>query len=269
MLPPLVSIIVPVYNQANYLAETLNSVLSQTYNQWECIIINDGSSDGSETIAKFFCQKDKRFSYIFQENQGVVSARNKAIRKSVGKYILPLDGDDIIEKKYLELAVPIMERDETIKITCCEVELFGYESRRMSLPSMSIRNMLSRNCCVCSSLFRRKDFDRIGGYKEYMKDGLEDWDFFLSIIAEGGKNYKIDKVLFHYRVVKDSRNRSIDKMTHDYLINNIVSHHALLYYDEYNKILNELSYIQNSRVFKLMIKIKYFIDFFKRIFIYR
>ena len=65
---PLVSIIVPCYNQAQYLPETLDSVLAQTYPYWECIIVNDGSPDNTEEIAKHYCEKDNRFKYLFKEN---------------------------------------------------------------------------------------------------------------------------------------------------------------------------------------------------------
>lgn len=261
----LVSIIVPVYNQADYLVETLDSVLSQTYNLWECIIINDGSIDDSERIALEYCKKDSRFSYIYQENQGVVSARNNAIAQSHGKYILLLDGDDMISPEYLELAVPILEKDELIKIVHCEVEMFGDNRKKMFLPDVSIRNLLSRNCCVCTSLFRRIDFDRVGGFKEYMKKGLEDWDFFLSLLAEGGETYKLNKPLFFYRILSKSRNRTIDRDTHNVLIGNIVSNHSLLYYNEYCNLLKELQSIQNSRVYKLLQKLRSSIMFMKRL----
>src|SRR5687768_10004937 len=92
---PLVSIIVPCFNQAEFLNETLQSVLSQTISDWECIIINDGSKDNSEEIALPWVDKDKRFKYLKQENRGVCAARNKGISEANGKYILPLDGDNL------------------------------------------------------------------------------------------------------------------------------------------------------------------------------
>ena len=76
---PLVSIIVPCYNQAQYLPETLDSVLAQTYPYWECIIVNDGSPDNTEEIAKHYCEKDSRFKYVYKENGGLSSARNVSL----------------------------------------------------------------------------------------------------------------------------------------------------------------------------------------------
>ena len=137
---PIVSIIIPCYNQAKYLSETLDSVLNQTYQDWECIIINDGSSDNTEDIAKKYCANDSRFFYIYQDNQGVVAARNNAISQSHGKYILPLDGDDIIHKRYLEVAVKVIERDPKLKLVCCECEYIGEKTGRINLPKYSLEN---------------------------------------------------------------------------------------------------------------------------------
>ena len=92
---PKVSVIVPCYNQGEYLADALESVLYQTFTDWECIIVNDGSSDNTEEVANKFCELDKRFKYISQTNQGVSAARNNGIKASSGTYILPLDGDDV------------------------------------------------------------------------------------------------------------------------------------------------------------------------------
>ena len=87
----LVSIIVPCYNQGLYLKECLESILQQTYSQWECIIVDDGSSDNSEQIANSFSEQDSRFRYIYQSNQGVCAARNNGIKISlvriIGHYI--------------------------------------------------------------------------------------------------------------------------------------------------------------------------------------
>ena len=98
----LVSIIIPCYNQADYLPETLESIIQQTYPDWEAIIVNDGSPDNTEEIALQYTQKDSRFKYYKKENGGLSSARNYGIHRANGKYIIPLDSDDLIAPTFIE-----------------------------------------------------------------------------------------------------------------------------------------------------------------------
>ena len=101
---PLISVIVPCYNQAQYLDECLQSVLDQTYTDWECIIVNDGSPDHTEEIAKKWVEKDTRFIYLFKENGGLSSARNAGIEIAKGEWIQFLDCDDILKKEKFEIS---------------------------------------------------------------------------------------------------------------------------------------------------------------------
>ena len=87
MSKKLVSIIIPLFNAEKYLVETLNSVVSQTYSNWECIIVDDGSTDFSERIVKEYCKQDERFKYYYQNNSGPSVARNFAFKQSSGDYI--------------------------------------------------------------------------------------------------------------------------------------------------------------------------------------
>ena len=143
----LVSIIIPCYNLSQYLSETLDSVLAQTYQSWECIIINDGSIDNTEKIAKLYVDKDKRFKYIYQNNQGVSSARNNGIRNSLGIYILPLDADDLIAPQYIEEAVLILNNYNDIKLVHCNYQNFG-EVKGKVYPKFSIKKLLTANMIV-------------------------------------------------------------------------------------------------------------------------
>ena len=236
-----VSIIVTCYNQSNYIAETLDSVLAQKYTNWECIVINDGSTDNSEEIILSYSEKDERFIYLYQDNAGVVTARNNAISQSRGKYILPLDGDDVISDEYLLLAVKILDENDDVNLVYCDAMKFGAEKGLLKLPDFTIRNLLNTGCCVCTSMFRRSSYDIIGGYKEDMNIGWEDLEFFISLIELGGKPRKIDKVLFFYRILEKSRNRSIDEVTMCKIRTAMVRLHPKLYYEQYDKMLAELN----------------------------
>ena len=97
MLKPTISLIIPCYNQAIFLEECLSSVLHQTFTDWECILINDGSTDNTEEICKNWVEKDTRFSYIFKENSGVSASRNLGLQKATGDFIQFLDADDKID----------------------------------------------------------------------------------------------------------------------------------------------------------------------------
>jgi glycosyltransferase involved in cell wall biosynthesis len=107
MSKELVSIIVPCYNHAQFIIETLSSVLQSSYTNIEIIIVNDGSTDNSEEIALEFCQIHPNILYLNQKNSGPASARNHGIHNAKGKYILPLDADDIISIDYIEKAVHV------------------------------------------------------------------------------------------------------------------------------------------------------------------
>lgn len=93
---PMFSVIIPCYNQAVFLSDALESVLGQSYRNWEAIVVNDGSPDDTETIARGYMRKDTRIKYVYKENGGLSSARNKGIAMALGEFILPLDADDVI-----------------------------------------------------------------------------------------------------------------------------------------------------------------------------
>lgn len=193
-----VSVIVPCYNYAQFLGEALNSVLAQTYTNWECIIINDGSPDNTEEVAMEYCKKDSRIKYFYKENGGHSSARNFGIQNSSGKYILPLDPDDKISEVYLEKAVDVLENKSAIKLVTGQIQLFGKTNEKIVMPEYSLRSFLIINFLCISSLFRKTDYDKTNGFDETML-GFEDWDFFISILKDGGGVVELPFTGLYYR----------------------------------------------------------------------
>ena len=111
----LISVVIPAYNAGQFLDETLESVLSQTYENWECIIVNDGSTDKTESIAKKWCEKDARFRYFYKENSGASDTRNLGIKEARGEYIAFLDADDLYLPEYLEFCLKtLIEQDSDL-----------------------------------------------------------------------------------------------------------------------------------------------------------
>lgn len=207
---PLVSIIVPCYKQAEYLPVTLNSVLAQTYPNWECVIVNDGSPDNTEEVAKRYVKLDARFRYVFQENKGVSKARNKGITNSDGEYILPLDADDLIGSTYLEKAIRRFEEFPETKLVYCKAELFGEKNGFWDLDTYDYDSFIWVNCIFCTAMYRRDDYNKTQGYNVNMVHGYEDWDFWLTLIKKEDVVYRIDEILFYYRIKNDSRNSNVD-----------------------------------------------------------
>lgn len=107
---PQVSVIVPVYNQEQYLEECISSIRRQTLAEWECIIVNDGSSDSSGEIARRFSEEDSRILCLEQENRGVSSARNLGMRHASGRYLCFVDGDDFIDAAFLKHLLDASDR---------------------------------------------------------------------------------------------------------------------------------------------------------------
>jgi len=110
----MISVIVPVYNVETYLEECLDSIQNQTYTNLEVLLVNDGSTDGSQAICERYCQTDKRFRLMNQTNQGLSAARNKGVEISTGEYIVFVDSDDVIKTNYLEKLMHYMREDVDI-----------------------------------------------------------------------------------------------------------------------------------------------------------
>ena len=266
-----VSIIVPCYNQSVYLSEALDSVLEQSYENWECIIVDDGSTDNTENVAKEYCKKDNRFIYIYQNNSGLSKARNTGVANSKGIYILPLDSDDKIAPQYIEHAINAFKSNENLKIVYCRAQLFGLGKGEWKLPEYSLERMLGRNCIFCSGVYKKEDFIRVGGYNPNMKYGFEDWDFWLSILEKGGDVLQLDEILFFYRIRNKSMVRSLDDERYSFLRKQIWENHKSLYAENFLNPTECFEYILikdiiSSRKYKYITVIFDFLSKIKRIF---
>ena len=207
----MVSIIVPCYKQAEFLDECLESVLAQTYKNLECIVVYDGSPDNTEEIMSFWIKKDERFIYLKKQNGGLAAARNSGILRSKGMFILPLDADDKISENYIEQAVDAILVSETHKLVYGRAFKFGYENEEWKLETYSFEKLKFNNMIYCTALFRKSDWEKIGGYDESGLLGWEDWDFWISLLKHGGEVIYIHDIIFYYRIKEESMIKSLVK----------------------------------------------------------
>lgn len=242
----LISIIIPCYNQAQYLDECLQSVLNQTYTNWECIIVDDGSSDNTKEIVRKWIEKDNRFKYLHKQNGGLSSARNAGIEIAGGEWILPLDSDDKISNRYLELAEKVF--DKNYKIIYCKAEKFGIVNEFWELPDFTLKAFAQTNIIFCTAFFRKKSWKEVGGYDTSMLYGLEDWEFWIALLKNGGNVYRINDICFYYRIKENSMITELSQSRKTMMLFKIEKKH-LDFFHEHLGSMHQLNYemIQNQK----------------------
>jgi glycosyltransferase involved in cell wall biosynthesis len=201
---PKVSVIIPTYNRAHLIGESIQSVLDQTFQDFELIIVDDGSSDDTETVVKGF--EDPRIRYIYQENRGISGARNTGIRNAEGQYVAFLDSDDLWLPELLESEVPILDTNLDVGVVYAKAQAMDTDGNLASFtrgnsqryPDQTLKSALYGDfVAFITAVVRRECFDRIGLFDEVLK-GRVDWDIWVRI----AKHYRfayIDKVLAHFR----------------------------------------------------------------------
>lgn len=244
-----VSIIVPCFNHGHFLDETLSSVLQQSYEDWECIIVNDGSTDNTEEIANKWCEKDSRFKYIKKQNGGLSNARNTGIKMANADFILPVDADDIIHRDYLKKLLPILVKDKSLAIVSCYSKFFKNDISNVIYefkPSgNTVGNLLFENNLIATSLFRKSCWVEVGGYDEKMKNGFEDWEFWVAITKSGWKYKIVEEFLFYYRKAKKSM--LIDTLENHRISNleYVMEKHKEFYKNNYDNTIKYLFFLIN------------------------
>ena len=258
-MKPLVSIIVPCYKQAHFLDESLQSVLEQTYTYWECIIVNDGSPDNTESIAQQWCEKDNRFSYLYKENGGLPSARNRGIKRSKGEFIVALDSDDILHSDFLTRLVPELKSNDNLGIVSCYRYFFNNYKANIIYEYMATGStyydLMFENKLMPSSLYRKKCWEEVGGYDESMVKGFEDWEFWINITKRGWEFKFVEEFLFYYRKAKKSM--LVDTLNNHAEANMeyMFKKHKELYITNFDNTAEVLFYyIKTHRVGKMEIK---------------
>jgi len=205
---PKVSVIIPCYNQGQFIKEAVNSVLAQTFSDFEIIIVNDGSND-EYTNDIFRTYEPEKTSIYHTVNKGVSAARNFGIKKCDGEYILPLDADDKIGLNYLAEAVNVLDQNAYTKLVYANGVYFGAINGNIKLPDYDEQIMLKQNLIFNTSLYRKKDWELCGGYDESFLTGWEDWEFWLRLINNSTQVYKLNSTHLYYRIKADSRNKAL------------------------------------------------------------
>lgn len=205
--PPLVSIIVPIYNMERFLDETLKSIVATTYRPLEVVLVNDGSKDKSRAIAQEYANSYDFIRLVDQENAGVSRARNHGIDEAKGEYILPVDADNLIEPSFVGHAVDaFLQGDTNLRVVRPRMECFGEKSGEWVFPPFSLKLLALRNILDNCAMFRKSDWQRVGGYCETLRT-REDWDFWLSMLEHGGTVQTLPDVGLHYRLRSDAKHK--------------------------------------------------------------
>lgn len=202
---PEVSVIIPCYNYACYLPEALQSVIDQTFQNFEIIIVNDGSTDMSATVAQYLISSNPDYSItlINQENTGHPAfSRNTGIFKARGKYILPLDADDKLHPLYLEKMLQPLVDSSLISISYCDTVQFDGQNGAFLNSDWNPETLRFSNYINYCSLYPKSLWERLGGYKPC---GYEDWEFWLNALEHGYQGIRVPMCLFYYRTKKGGR----------------------------------------------------------------
>lgn len=255
MLSSLVSIIIPVFNCENYLEKCLESIQNQSYKNWECICIDDGSSDSSKEIVNTFVNKDSRFSYFYQDNSGPSAARNAGLEKASGEYIVFVDSDDYIDVNYIDLLYSEIKNSNS-DVCCCgytyisENETYkqnDYLDTTNSKEDFLIKLFTKTGGTVCSKIYKKDIIDskKIRFHNEYRL--CEDQLFALEFFCNSDSFFTIDTYGYYYN--KGNDNSIVSNSDFDAWLNQI---QLIDHMESYMKSLNI-----NQRIIDKVIQLKF------------
>lgn len=263
MKQPLVSIIIPTFNNQSTIANTLSSVYEQTYSDIEVIIVDDGSTDDSRNVIPEYIQ-DKPFSrLISQINKGPSAARNLGFESSNGEYLVFLDADDIIAPTYIEECVRKFQATPSLGIVFSQTHLIDDQVGVFQLADYSPTTIMQQNCFPISAMIKAAIFREIGLFDTNIRYG-EDWEMWIRYTQKNDYIYKIEKPLFFYRkrFTKDSISdlnslRNISDDAHLYVY--------CKHYERYKSMGWDILSLITSRTEYLKYKRKYYGEWYRKL----
>lgn len=269
-----ISVVIPCYQHGNHLKECVQSVITQSYKNWECIIVNDGSTDNTSEIAKEFISE--KIFYVHQENMGLPEARNTGINNATGEFILPLDADDTLNNDALKNMVNAFAFNNDILVVYSDSRDFDNNNKISNLSNdFTLKDLLASNQLFCTAMFKTIDVKNNIRYDRFLKLGFEDWEFWINLWSNyrHKKFKKIDYPVFNYRSHDSSmmKNLKKDADRNEKIFHYVYEKHKNLFhefYPSYIKLLNrknfyenKLETVYNSKIYKTY---NYFANFFKK-----
>lgn len=202
-LPPVggpdLSVIIPCYEQGEWLMDAVASVYEQNHESWEIIIVDDGSKS-ADTIREIDAVGElPRVSVVRQDNRGLPAARNAGIAVARGRYVVPLDADDELGPGFMAEMVTALDGNPRAAFAHCWAEMFGDVSELWVTRPFNLYQLLLSNSVVGCVALRREAWESVGGYDETMVDGNEDWELWVRLSLAGWLQIEIRRVLFRYR----------------------------------------------------------------------
>lgn len=197
---PKVSTIIPCFNLGAFLDEAVTSVLDQTYQDFEILIVDDGSTD-PETIRLLDNYVRPKTTVFRTANRGLAAARNFLVARARGKYLCSLDADDRLRPQFFEKTLSAIEGDPSISFVSTHLQMFGTEERVWpSVPRCDLATLLAEDTVITPALVKASAVRAVGGYDEHMPaQGDEDWDLWISLVEAGHRGVILPEVLFDYR----------------------------------------------------------------------
>ena len=243
-----ISTIITCYNQEDFLEEALSSIAHQTYPNWECIIIDDGSTDASAQIAKQWQEADNRFIYFYQENKGRSAARNVGISKASGSYIQLLDGDDTLQPTKFEESIKLFECGKCDIVITNFYEMKDGKERSpfcdLTKYSFTYKNILLQwdidfNIPIHCFIFSTKIIENL--YFEQVLRAKEDWIMWLSIFKKNPKVAFIPAPLAMYRLhgQNTSQNKALVEKNTEVALAYILKNETLYFDEFFQKVINK------------------------------
>lgn len=205
MTEPIVSVVTPVFNAGAALEQALASVTGQSFPDWEHVVVDDGSTDGVTRRILDAAPSHPRVVVVRSENRGPAAARNLAVARARGRYLLALDADDYLAPSFLARTVPLLEHDGAVGVVHTWVRLVGGHVGTWKTGPFALPALLARCTLHVSSLVRRDLWEAAGGLDPSFTETGEDWDFWIRLAARGVVAREVPEVLASYRRTRGSR----------------------------------------------------------------
>lgn len=242
---PLVSIIIPCYNDGKHLEQAIQSVRDQSFTDYEVIIVDDGSTDAY--TLQYLGQLSHWATVLHQPNAGPCVARHNGIQQARGKYLFFLDSDNRVLDTYISQGVAIMEADEKVGVVYADMQYCGTLSHIRSSQEFNIQRHVVINSIDICTVVRKSAYEDVGGFDMYLsKLGLEDWEIWFTFYEKGWKLHYIPQALFEYRVHDVSRTQMVANKNLDTIMPYVYRKHIALVTQCYSDLYYERNQLKTS-----------------------